>query len=44
MSGPSLVLFATLVFASGLGPRTGFAQTHSGQRTLQGKLNNGMPG
>ena len=31
MSSPSLVLFATLVFASGLGPRTGFAQTHSGK-------------
>jgi hypothetical protein len=31
MNGPSLMLFATLVFASGLGLRTGFAQTQSGK-------------
>ena len=31
MNSPSLMLFATLVFASGLGLRTGFAQTQSGK-------------
>jgi hypothetical protein len=30
MKSPSMMLFATLVFASGLGFRTGFAQTQSG--------------
>jgi hypothetical protein len=31
MNSPSLILFATLVFGSGLGLRTGFAQTQSGK-------------
>jgi hypothetical protein len=31
MNSPSLILFATLVFTSGLGLRTGFAQTQSGK-------------
>jgi hypothetical protein len=31
MNSPSLILFATLVFTSGVGLRTGFAQTQSGK-------------
>ena len=31
MKGPSMKLFATLVFASGLGLRTGLAQSQSGK-------------
>jgi hypothetical protein len=31
MKGPSMKLFTTLVFASSLGLRTGFAQTQSGK-------------
>jgi hypothetical protein len=35
MYSPSLILFATLVFAFGLGLRTGFAQTPPGKEPLK---------
>jgi hypothetical protein len=37
MYSPSLILFATLVFAFGLGLRTGFAQTPSGKEPLKAR-------